>query len=98
MDLIKEFFDENGTKNLLFNYTEQETNKTSKSKLKLQIVRSNSLNIKGLCVFFVRNSTSIEITTINVSQVIIILLNSVKNVYFNRFANIFFKGSIFRIL
>jgi hypothetical protein len=72
---MKEFFTEEGTKNLLFNYAEQEANnKTSKSKLKLQIVKSNTLNINGLCVFFVRNSISIEITPINVSQVCISFL------------------------
>jgi hypothetical protein len=78
---MKEFFDENGTKHLLFNYIEPESNnKGSKSKLKLQIVRSNTLNIKGLCVFFVRNSISIEITNINISQVNI-LCSTIKYFY-----------------
>lgn len=39
------------------------------NKTKVQIADSSSLVLKGVCVFFVRNSTSIAITVQNISQV-----------------------------
>ncbi len=89
LDLVRDFFAENGAKYLLFNYAEplpSSTNSTSEigggvgiksasglksglNKPKCQIVKSSNLHIlRGLCIFFVRNSTSIEITYSNIAQ------------------------------
>lgn len=70
---MEAFFTENGTKNLIFYYGEGSTGseggvKAKVSRSKVQIVESSSLSLKGVCVFFVRNSTSIAITPQNVSQ------------------------------
>jgi hypothetical protein len=66
------FFNENGTKNLLFYYGESADSTSAKSKItksKVQIVESSNMSLKGVCVFFVRNSTSNPITAQNISQV-----------------------------
>ena len=61
------FFAENGNKNLLFYYDTSKSLKTAKSKV--QIVDNSNLSLKGISIFFVRNSTSIAISTQNISQV-----------------------------
>jgi hypothetical protein len=38
-------------------------------KTKVQIMESSDITFKGICVFFVRNSTQISITNTNVSNV-----------------------------
>jgi hypothetical protein len=71
---MEAFFAENGNKNLLFCYGEPETNMqvsktTLPKKTKIQIVESSNISLRGICVFFVRNSTSILVTRENISQV-----------------------------
>lgn len=68
---MEAFFAENGTKNLLFYYGEPADtgSKVRINKPKVQIVDSSHLSLKGVCIFFVRNSTSIAITSQNISQV-----------------------------
>lgn len=71
---MEAFFAENGNKNLLFCYGEPDINmQVSKTNLpkkpKVQIVESSNLSLRGICVFFVRNSTSILVTRENISQV-----------------------------
>lgn len=39
------------------------------NRAKVQIVDSSDLILKGVCIFFVRNTTSTAITTQNISQV-----------------------------
>ena len=68
---MEAFFVENGKKNLIF-YCGETENASSKFKVKpkIQIVDSSNLILKGICVFFVRNSTAIAISSANISQVI----------------------------
>lgn len=68
---MEAFFVEDGNKNLLFYYGEPDTN-NAKSKIiksKVQIVDNSNLSLKGVSIFFIRNSTSIAITAQNISQV-----------------------------
>lgn len=68
---MEAFFAENGSKYLLF-YSGDHAETGSKIRLnraKVQIVDSSHLAFKGLCIFFVRNSTSTIITNQNISQV-----------------------------
>ena len=71
---MEAFFAENGQKNLIFCFGESDTSiQVSKTNLpkkpKVQIVESSNLSLRGICVFFVRNSTTILITKENISQV-----------------------------
>jgi hypothetical protein len=73
---MESFFRENGNKNLLFFYGEPDPSHPSTPKTnirgakhKVLIVESSHLSLRGVCVFFVRNSTSIAITSNNISQV-----------------------------
>lgn len=71
LDLVEAFFSENGSKNLLFYYGEPADtgSKIRINKSRVQIVDSSHLTLKGVCIFFVRNSTSTPITIQNISQV-----------------------------
>lgn len=65
---MENFFSENGRKNLIFYYGDDLVTKIKSSKAKVQIVESSNLSLKGVCIFFIRNSTSIAITSTNISQ------------------------------
>lgn len=70
---MEAFFAENGSKNLLF-YSGEHADSIAGSKVrinkpKVQIVDSSHLAFKGVCIFFVRNSTSTPLTNQNISQV-----------------------------
>lgn len=81
---MSSFFAEKGSKILVFFYGETDTtsstsNTTSTAtqgqnvkgksvKSKLQIIQSSSVMLKGICIFFVRHTTSIAITSSNISQ------------------------------
>lgn len=67
---MEAFFVENGKKNLIFysGETESALNKF-RTKPKIQIVDSSNLILKGICVFFVRNSTAVAISSNTISQV-----------------------------
>jgi len=71
LELMETFLVENGKKNLIFycGETESALNKF-RTKPKIQIVDSSNLILKGICVFFVRNSTAVAISSNNISQVI----------------------------
>ena len=77
--MIENFFSVNGNKNLLFCYNESEYNSSSQqtqpgkqllktSKAKVQVVANSDLSLRGICLFFVRNSTLTAITSTNIHQ------------------------------
>lgn len=63
------FFVENGSKILMFFYGDDVNAKTKPAKFRVQIVDSSNLSLRGVCLFFFRNSTSIAITPQNIHQV-----------------------------
>lgn len=85
MDIMENFFQDNGRKNLIFFYHESDSTDTKSSmagshypvrnvarmfRSRVQVVESADVPLKGICVFFVRNSTSVTITNQNVSLVL----------------------------
>jgi hypothetical protein len=77
--MMENFFGENGGKNLLFYYSEpdsspsQPTAQTNKPilrpKVKLQIMHSSDMPLRGICVYFVRISNAQAISAQNIAQV-----------------------------
>ena len=89
---MENFFVENGRKYLLFFYSDHESGDKGPSaasasgaknlrKNKVQIMESSDVNLKGICIFFVRNPT-IQITNSNVSNVIYNFIMIHKNTNF----------------
>jgi dynein heavy chain, axonemal len=69
LQLIDHFFAINGSTSLICHYEEpKETRFTKTAKTCLNIIDNTDVSLNGITLYFVRNSSEIEITTDNMSQ------------------------------